>query len=73
MILILLIVIGLGLRSKIKGKTELNGIKELILSVALPSTVFVALMGVKIDSSLLIYPLITLAFNFFIYLSMPYI
>ncbi|MFD2521173.1 AEC family transporter [Emticicia soli] len=72
-ILILLIVIGLGLRSKIKSKTELNGIKEMILSVALPSTVFVALMGVKIDSTLLIYPLITLAFNFFIYLSMPYI
>lgn len=72
-ILILLIVIGLALRSKFKSKTELNGIKEMILSVALPSTVFVALMGVKIDSTLLIYPLITLAFNFFIYLSMPYI
>ena len=72
-ILLLLIVIGLALRSKFKSKTELNGIKEMILSVALPSTVFVALMGVKIDSTLLIYPLITLAFNFFIYLSMPYI
>ena len=72
-ILILLIVIGLALRSKIKSKTELTGIKEIILSVALPATVFVALMGVKIDSSLLIYPLITLAFNFFIYFSMPYI
>lgn len=72
-ILLLLIVIGLGLRSKIRNKTELNGIKEMILSVALPSTVFVALMGVKIDSTLIIYPLITLAFNFFIYLSMPYI
>ncbi|PLK43688.1 hypothetical protein [Emticicia sp. TH156] len=72
-ILILLIVIGLGLRSKIRNKTELNGIKEMILSVALPSTVFVALMGVKIDSTLIVYPLITLAFNFFIYLSMPYI
>ncbi|RYU94830.1 hypothetical protein [Emticicia agri] len=72
-ILLLLIVIGLALRSKFKSKTELNGIKEMILSVALPSTVFVALMGVKIDSTLIIYPLITLAFNFFIYLSMPYI
>lgn len=72
LILLLLIGLGLALRSKIKNKTEINGIKEIILSIALPSTVFIALMGIKISASLLIYPVLVLAFNFFIYLTAPY-
>ncbi|MES2520083.1 MAG: hypothetical protein V4585_18340 [Bacteroidota bacterium] len=72
LILILLIGLGFALRGKIKNKTEINGIKEIILSIALPSTVFIALMGIKISFSLLIYPILTLGFNFFIFLSAPY-
>lgn len=72
LILLLLIGIGLALRSKIKNKTEINGVKEIILSIALPSTVFIALMGIKISFSLLIYPILTLGFNFFIFLTAPY-
>ncbi len=72
LILLLLIGIGFALRGKIKNKTEINGVKEIILSIALPSTVFIALMGVKISLSLLIYPILILAFNFFIFLSAPY-
>lgn len=72
LILLLLIGLGFALRGKIKNKTEINGVKEIILSVALPSTVFIALMGIKISLSLLIYPLLVLAFNFFIYLTTPY-
>jgi len=72
LILLLLIGIGFALRGKIKNKTEINGVKEIILSIALPSTVFIALMGIKISLSLLIYPILILAFNFFIFLSAPY-
>lgn len=71
--LLLLIGLGLALRSKFKNKTEINGVKEIILSIALPATVFIALMGIKMSFSLLIFPLVTLAFNFFIYFSMPLI
>jgi malate permease and related proteins len=69
--LLLLIGLGLALRTKIKNKTEINGIKEIILSVALPSTVFIALMGINISFSLLIYPILILSFNFFIFLLTP--
>jgi malate permease and related proteins len=71
LILLLLIGLGLALRTKIKNKTEINGIKEVILSVALPSTVFIALMGIKISLSLLIYPILILGFNFFIFFLTP--
>ncbi len=71
LILLFLIGIGFALRSKIKNKTEINGVKEIILSIALPATVFIALMGIKMDISLLIYPFVILAFNFFIYYSTP--
>ena len=67
----LLIGLGLALRSKIKNKTEISGIKEIILSIALPATVFIALMGIKMSFSLLIYPILILAFNFFIFLLTP--
>lgn len=69
--LLLLIGLGLALRSKFRNKTEINGIKEVILSIALPATVFIALMGIKMNASLLIYPVVVLLFNFFIYFCMP--
>jgi malate permease and related proteins len=71
LILLLLIGLGLALRSKIKNKTEITGIKEIILSIALPATVFIALMGIKMSFSLLIYPVLILSFNFFIFSLTP--
>lgn len=73
LLLLLLIGLGLALRSKIKSKTEITGIKEIILSIALPATVFIALMGIKMSFSLLIYPILILAFNFFIFFLTPVI
>jgi predicted permease len=70
--LILLIGLGLILRSKFKNKEQVNGIKELILSVALPSTIFIALMKIHVDMSLLIVPFLALAFNFFMYFVIPF-
>ncbi|MDB2606747.1 permease [Zobellia sp.] len=60
----LLLIIGLGLLLQKKvAKQDLKGVKVIILSVALPAVIFVALLKIKLDSSLLIFPLLALAFN----------
>ncbi|MEZ4991027.1 MAG: hypothetical protein R2824_11470 [Saprospiraceae bacterium] len=41
----------------------MGGVKAIILSIALPATIFVALLKIKIDSSLLFLPLLALVFN----------
>jgi len=60
--LILIIGLGLLLQRKI-AKENLKGIKILILSVALPAVIFVALLKIKLESSLLVFPLLALSFN----------
>lgn len=69
--LILLIALGLLIRRKIKNKEQLNGIKEIILSVALPATIFIAMMKIHVESSLFFIPIAALAFNFFIFYCAP--
>lgn len=69
--LIFLILIGLFLKSKFKNKEMTNGLKELVLTVALPSTIFIALMKIPLDSTLILVPVITIVFNFFLYLALP--
>ncbi|MCF2487138.1 hypothetical protein [Dyadobacter sp. CY347] len=69
--LLLLIGLGLLLKSKFKNKDQTNGIKEIILSVALPSTIFISLMKIEVDSSMIIIPLVTLVFNFLMFFSAP--
>lgn len=64
------IVLGFLLKKKF-GKEQVNGIKTLILTVALPSTIFVALMGVEINANMLVLPVLALAFNFIIYFITP--
>ena len=49
--LIFLILIGLFLKSKFKNKEMTNGLKELVLTVALPSTIFIALMKKKLSQN----------------------
>ncbi|UBM58054.1 hypothetical protein LAG90_14700 [Marinilongibacter aquaticus] len=71
-ILILLIAVGFVLKGKFGSKDKVNGIKEMVLSVALPSTIFIALMKINLEVSLLIVPLVTLIFNFFLYMLTPY-
>ncbi|MFY0688529.1 MAG: permease [Cyclobacteriaceae bacterium] len=62
----LLLIIGLGLllQTKIKSKEQLKGIKLLILSIALPATIFVALLNVRLTPELLLLPLAALILNF---------
>ena len=69
--LLLLIGLGLILKGKFKNKDQTNGIKEIILSVALPSTIFISLMKIDMDSSMIIIPLVTLVFNFLMFFSAP--
>lgn len=67
----LIILIGILLKKKIKTNEELNGLKKLILTLALPATIFLALVNIKLDTSLLFLPLLALAFNLFLYLITP--
>ena len=70
----LLLIIGLGLLLQKKvAKQDLKGVKVIILSVALPAVIFVALLKIKLDSSLLIFPLLALVFNLVMLLATKYL
>jgi len=70
--LLLLILIGLLLKSKVNSREQLGGIKLLILSIALPATIFVALLKINIEPNLMFLPLLALAFNLIMLLAAYY-
>lgn len=60
----LLAIIGIGLLMQRKvAKADLKGLKTVILSLALPSVIFVALLKIKLDANLLVLPIMALVFN----------
>jgi len=61
---ILIIFIGIVFKHKFLKKEDLRGIKILILSIALPATIFIALLKTQFNSSLLFLPFVALVFNF---------
>jgi len=61
--LLLIILIGFLLQKKLPNKDSLKGVKVIILSIALPATIFLALLKIKLDSTLLFLPFMALAFN----------
>jgi len=67
------ILIGVLLKVKFKSKEEITGIKKVILNLALPSTIFIALLGVKVELHLLILPLLALGLNLLLFFAMPFI
>ncbi|WP_396635837.1 permease [Maribacter sp. R77961] len=70
----LLIIIGLGLLLQRKvAKQDLKGVKVLILSVALPATIFVALLKIELKGTLLIFPILALTFNLLMLLASKYL
>ncbi len=69
--LLLIISLGLLLQKKI-AKNDLKGVKTLILSVALPAVIFVALLKIKLESSLLIFPALALSFNLIMLVASKY-
>ncbi|MBW8242421.1 permease [Muricauda oceani] len=67
------IFIGVLLKVKFKSKEEISGIKKIILNLALPATIFIALLGVKVELHLLILPLLALGLNLLLFFAMPLI
>ena len=68
--LLLLIVLGYLFQKKIKSKDQREGIKTLILSLALPATILIALLQINFKSDLIIIPVMSLGFNIIMYLLM---
>ena len=67
------ILIGVFLKSKIKSKDEKSGIKAIILNLALPATIFIALLGVKVEWNLLFLPIMALVLNVVLFLATPFV
>jgi len=65
--LLLLIAIGYFLQGKIKGKDRKDGIKTLILSLALPATIFIALLKIEFSWEMAMVPVLALGFNVLMY------
>lgn len=65
----LLLLIGLGylFQRKISNKEQREGLKTLILSLALPATIFIALLQIDFKSDLIIIPIMSLGFNIIMY------
>lgn len=68
--LLLLLLLGYLFRNKIKSKDQREGIKTLILSLALPATIFIALLQIDFKSDLIIIPVLSLGFNIAMHLLM---
>lgn len=68
---ILFIVIGILLKRKFTSKDEVNGLKKIILLLALPATIFIALLKIKINYNLFLLPLLALGLNVFLYVITP--
>ncbi|NJB71680.1 hypothetical protein GGR42_002142 [Saonia flava] len=71
--LLLIILLGILLQKKVPKKESLGGLKTIILSIALPATIFLALLKIKLDESLLVLPLMALCFNFLMFFAVRYL
>lgn len=68
---ILFIFIGLLLKVKFKTGAEVTGIKKIILNLALPATIFIALLGIEVESNLLLLPFLALFLNALLFFAFP--
>ena len=71
--LVLFIVIGILLKKRISKADEVNGLKHLILTLALPATIFIALLKINIDDDLLVLPFMALLLNIALFYISPLI
>src|SRR6188768_1921733 len=65
--LLLLMLLGYLFRGKIKSREQREGIRTIILSLALPATIFVSLIKINFSPELMIVPLLALVFNVIMY------
>lgn len=71
--LFLLIMVGFFLRKKIKSKEQKEGLKIVILSVALPSIIFIGLQKINFSVDMLIFPIAALVFNLCAFASVSFL
>jgi hypothetical protein len=71
--LLLLIAIGILLKRKILKEDHKNGLKIMILDLALPAMIFVALLKIQVNQDLLVLPLFALLFNGLMLLATRYV
>ncbi|MDM9630308.1 permease [Robiginitalea aurantiaca] len=71
LVFLVFILLGVLLKAKFKSPSEVNGIKKIILNLALPATIFIALLGMEVKTNLLLLPLMALAFNLVLFATMP--
>ncbi|MGY6560025.1 MAG: AEC family transporter [Nitritalea sp.] len=71
----LLLLIGLGflLKQKFLKEEQKNGLKIIILDIALPAMIFVALLKIEVQADLLVLPVAALLFNVFMLLFSCYV
>jgi predicted permease len=65
--LLLMIVLGYLMRGKIKSKDQKDGLKTIILSLALPATIFIALLKIDFEPAMIFVPVLVIAFNLILY------
>jgi malate permease and related proteins len=65
--LLLLILVGYVFRGKIKNKEQRDGIRAIILGLALPATIFIALLKINFSVELILVPVLALGFNLVVY------
>ena len=70
---ILFIIIGILLKRKFSQGDETNGLKTLILTLALPATIFIALLKVKINNDLLALPIFAIVLNVLLFVVAPFL
>ena len=72
-VFLLFIFLGVLLKTKFKSPEEVNGLKKIILNLALPATIFIALLGIEVKANLLFLPLLALSLNVLLFLILPYL
>ncbi|MCC5938549.1 MAG: permease [Lunatimonas sp.] len=70
--LLILLVIGFLLRGKLGDPAQQKGLKTLILTVALPAIIFVALLKAEVQPDLLMLPILAIGFNVVLYFILKY-
>ncbi|WBL23948.1 permease [Zunongwangia sp. HRR-M8] len=56
---------------KFSTKAEVVGIKKIILNLALPATIFIALLGIEVEADLLLLPILALILNALLFFIFP--
>ena len=68
-----LIILGVFLNKKLDKPSGKNGLKDYILYIALPTTVFVSLLSVNVQKEYWLYPLFGIIFDITIFICCPFL